>query len=111
MLIGDRRARFLSGGELSLLGSCPCCFDMTLDHQIGEHEGRQKDVLLLLAMCYYVSPLGAVVAVVVDAVAVARALVAGVAVADRADADRGVACLGRCLKGLQDLGVLPDQAS
>ena len=40
MLAGDRRARFLSEGELSLLGSCPCCFDTTLDHQINKHGAR-----------------------------------------------------------------------
>lgn len=42
MLTEERRTRFLSGGELSLLGNCPCCRDTTLNHQMDEHERRQE---------------------------------------------------------------------
>lgn len=38
MLTEERLTRFLSGGEFSLLGSWPCCYDRRLRHQNNEHD-------------------------------------------------------------------------
>lgn len=108
MLTEARRGRFRSGGELSLLGSWPCC-----DEAIRTTNTRRKRrLLLLLATCYCVSPLAVVVvAVTVAAVAVALAAEAAAVVAGQGGVGRTVACLGRGLKGREDLEDLPGQAS